>query len=70
MNILDLSKEVLWVSVGQGTAKLQTVKVGCLEKILPLSQPSTSCGKPGFDTRMMGLSSKFKGPQLCRPKTC
>ena len=33
---LDLSKEVLWVSVGQKTAKLQVVKVGELKKILPL----------------------------------
>ena len=33
---LDLSKEVLWVSVGQRTAKLQFVKVGDLKKILPL----------------------------------
>ena len=32
----DLSKEVLWVSVGQKTAKLQVVKVGELKKILPL----------------------------------
>ena len=31
---LDLSKEVLWVSVGQRTAKLQAVKVGDLRKIL------------------------------------
>ena len=32
---LDLSKEVLWVSVDQRTAKLQAVKVGDLKKILP-----------------------------------
>ena len=29
---LDLSKEVLWVSVGQRAAKYQAVKVGGLEK--------------------------------------
>ena len=29
---LDLSKEVLWVSVGEWTAKLQAVKVGYLKK--------------------------------------
>ena len=32
---LDLSKEVLWVSLGQLTAKLQAVKEGGLTKILP-----------------------------------
>ena len=34
---LDLSKEVLWVSVGQLAAKLQAVKVGGVKKILPRS---------------------------------
>ena len=29
---LDLSKNVLWVSVGQGAADLQAVKVGGLKK--------------------------------------
>ena len=33
---LDLSKEVLWVSVGQRTAKLQVVNAGDLKKILLL----------------------------------
>ena len=32
---LDLSEEVLWVSVGQRAAELQTVKVGDQKKILP-----------------------------------
>ena len=32
---LDLSKEVLWVFVGQRTAKLPAIKVGGLKKILP-----------------------------------
>ena len=39
---LDLSKEVLWVSVGQRTAKLQAVKVGDQEKFLPLCQSRTT----------------------------
>ena len=44
---LDLSKEVLWVSVGQLAAKLQAVKVKGLKKILPRGPPRTSeCG-PG-----------------------
>ena len=34
---LDLSKEVLWVSVGQRAAVLQAVKVGGQKKILPIS---------------------------------
>ena len=34
---LDLSKEVLWVSVGQRAADLQAVKVGGQQKILPIS---------------------------------
>ena len=38
---LDLSKEVLWVSVDQRAADLQAVKDGDLKKILPRSQPRT-----------------------------
>ena len=34
---LDLSKEVLWVSVGQKAAVLRAVKVGGKKKILPIS---------------------------------
>ena len=34
---LDLSKEILWVSVGQRAAVLQAVKVGGQKKILPIS---------------------------------
>ena len=33
---LDLSKEVLWVSVGQRAAELQAFKVGGKKKILPI----------------------------------
>ena len=32
---LDLSKNVLWVSVGLGAADLQAVKVGGQKKFLP-----------------------------------
>ena len=46
---LDLSKEVLWVSVGQRAAKIQTFKLGDLKKILPCSPPRTSRVWPGFD---------------------
>ena len=38
---LDLSKEVLWVSVGQRVAKLQPVKVEGLKNILLLGQSRT-----------------------------
>ena len=33
---LDLSKEVLWVSVGQRAADLRAVKFGGQKKILPI----------------------------------
>ena len=35
---LDLSKEVLWVSVGQRAAELRAVKVGGRKKILQIGQ--------------------------------
>ena len=35
----DLSKEVLWVSVGQLASKLQALNVQGLKKILPISGP-------------------------------
>ena len=44
---LDLSKEVLWVFVGQKAAKIQAVKVGDLKKILPHVQDSNP-GCPGW----------------------
>ena len=34
---LDLSKEILWVSLGQRAAELRAVKVGGQQKILPIS---------------------------------
>ena len=39
---LDLSKEVLWVSVGQRAADLQAIKVG--------SQKKNSADRPGAGT--------------------
>ena len=35
---LDLSKDVLWVSVGQRAAELRAVKVGGQKKVLPIGQ--------------------------------
>ena len=42
---LDLSKNVLWVSVGQGTADLQAVKVGGQKKFCR----SALRGRCGFE---------------------
>ena len=47
---LDLSKNVLWVSVGQGVADLQAVKVGGQKKILPIG----SLQAKGARTRLIG----------------
>ena len=44
---LDLSKEVLWVSVGQRAAELQAVKVGGQQKILKTSLPGVQIGPIG-----------------------
>ena len=38
---LDLSKEVLWVSVGQRTADFRVVKVGDQQKVLPIGPVRT-----------------------------
>ena len=45
---LDLSKNVLWVSVGQGVADLQAVKVECQKKFLPTSRVRApfACNEP------------------------
>ena len=50
---LDLSKDVLWVSVGQRAAKLQAVKVGGLKKKFGLSARR---GLLGFET---GRAAEF-----------
>ena len=44
---LDLSKEALWVSVGQLAAKLQAVKVGGLKRILLLDPSRITRRCPG-----------------------
>ena len=44
---LDLSKEVLWVSVGQRVAQLQAVKVGGQQKILPSGLVRTRFARAG-----------------------
>ena len=44
---LDLSKNVLWVSVGQGAADLRAVKVGGQKKILPIGPVRTRFAHTG-----------------------
>ena len=44
---LDLSKEVLWVSVGQRAAELPAIKVGGQEKILPSGPVRTRIARAG-----------------------
>ena len=45
---LDLSKNVLWVSVGQGAADLRAVKVGGQKKILPIGPVRTRLARNGL----------------------
>ena len=56
---LDLSEDLLWVSVCQRTAQLQAVKVGDLKKIQPRGPPRTTRVQPGFDSRTIRSSSNF-----------
>ena len=41
---LDLSKDVLWVSVGQRAAEIRAVKVGGQRKILPIGPSAGEAG--------------------------
>ena len=52
---LDLSKEVLWVSVGQKAAELWTVKVGDQENILPIGQARAKQVRTGLRGRISFL---------------
>ena len=49
---LDLSKEVLWASVGQRAAVLQAVKVGGQKKILPIARVRTRIARAGLIGRI------------------
>ena len=46
---LDLSKNVPWVSAGQGAVDLRAVKVGGQKRILPISPHASKAGsnRPG-----------------------
>ena len=49
---LDLSKNVLWVSVGQGAADLQAVKVGSQKKVLRRGRSRTRVARTGPNGRI------------------
>ena len=56
---LDLSKNVLWVSVGQGAADLRAVKVGGQKKILPRGWSRTRVACAGPNGRISFQTSNF-----------
>ena len=59
---LDLSKEVLWVSVGQRAPELQAVKVGGQQKILPSGPVRTRFARARADWQNILLTSNFDNP--------
>ena len=59
---LDLSKEVLWVSVGQRAADLQAVKVGGQQKILPSGPVRTRFARAQADRQTFLMPSTFDSP--------
>ena len=56
---LDLSKNVLWVSVGQGAADLRAVKVGGQKKILPRGRSRTRVARAWPNGRNFFQTSNF-----------
>ena len=66
---LDLSIEVLWVSVGQRAAEIPAVKVGGRRKILPISPRTGRAGSKRADRQIFSLTSSFDSPYLCFPLT-
>ena len=58
---LDLSKNVLWVSVGQGAADLQAVKVGGKKKICRPAWFEPTLPAPGQSAEFL-LTSNFDSP--------
>ena len=61
---LDVSKEVLWDSVGQRVAVLQAVKVGGQKEILPIARVRTRIARAGLIGRIF-----FWPPTLTACKT-
>ena len=67
---LDLSKEVLWVFVGQRAAEIRAVKVGGWKKILPSSPVRTRIARAGPSSRIFFQTSFFdSSPALWPTKT-
>ena len=58
---LDLSKEVLWISVGQRAAELPAIKVGGQEKILPIGLVRTCFVRTGPIGRIFIQTTNFEG---------
>ena len=56
---LDLSQEVLWVSVGQRAAELRAVKVGGQKKILPICPAQAKRVQTGPIGRIFFLTPNF-----------
>ena len=56
---LDLSKEVLWVSVCQRAAELSAGKVGGLKKILPCGPARVSRSRTRLRGRIFFQTSNF-----------
>ena len=59
---LDLSKKVLWVSVGQRAADLRAVKVGGQKKILPTGPVWTRFARARADRQKFLMTSNFDSP--------
>ena len=59
---LDLSKNVLWVSVGQGAADLRAVKVGGQKKNLPTGLVRTRFDRARANWQNSFLTSNFDSP--------
>ena len=64
---LDLSKNVLWVSVGQGAADLRAVKVGGQKKILPRGRSRTRVARAGLNGRNFFQTSNFAARRSAAP---
>ena len=58
---LDLSKEILWVSVSQRAAELPAGKVGSLKKILPCSLARASWSRTQPHGSIFFQTSNFVG---------
>ena len=56
---LDISKNILWVSVGQGAADLQAVKVGGQKKNLRTGPVRTRFDRARADRQNSFLTSNF-----------